>query len=151
MSRIYLPKKELRHLYGREGLTTYQIAKRYGCCQGTVWNRLKEYGIKTRSPWNATDLTKEKLENWYVIQKLSTWEIEKRYGYSRGTVHRKLQEFGILLRTPSDAHIRFPRKDFDGSIQDKAYLLWFARGDLRTRRLGDTIHADCGSTKKAQI
>ncbi|MBI1984872.1 MAG: LAGLIDADG family homing endonuclease [Candidatus Wildermuthbacteria bacterium] len=151
MFRIYLPKRELQRLYKKEGLTTYQIAKRYGCCQGTIWNRLKEYGIKTRFPWNGTALTKAKLQHWYVLKKLSTWEIEKRYGYPRGTVHRKLKEFDILLRTSSEAHIRFPRKDFDGSIQDKAYLLGFTRGDLRIRRLGDTIHADCGSTKKTQV
>lgn len=151
MYRISLPKSELRELYVQEGLTTSQVAERYRCCQATVWKRLHEYGIKLRFPWNATDLTEGKLKKWYLEKKLSTWKIEKQYHYSRGTIHRKLKEFGIITRSLSESHIRVPRKDFAGNIQDKAYLLGFARGDLRTRRIGDTIHADCGSTKEAQI
>ncbi|HEX9721998.1 MAG TPA: hypothetical protein VGA53_01915 [Candidatus Paceibacterota bacterium] len=151
MDRLCFPKKELRHLYEKEKLTTYQIAKRYGCCQGTIWNRLNEYGIKTRFPWNATDLTKERLQNWYLVQKLSTWEIQKRYGYPRGTVHRKLREYEIRRRSYSESHIVYQRKDFDGSLQEKAYLIGFRIGDLRARRKGDTIHVDCASTKESQI
>lgn len=151
MAKLNIPKETLSRLYLGQKLTTYDIADKFGCCQATIWKRLHEYKIKPRSPWNAVDLTKGKLANWYLKQRLSTWEIEKRYGYTRSTVHRKLKEYGIPLRDSSTAHIIFPRQDFKGSTQNKAYLIGFRIGDLRVRRHGDTIHADCGSTKQEQI
>lgn len=150
--KIKISKEGLRELYEGKGFSLHKIAGIFSCCPGTIWKRLHQYGIPTRKlSWNATDLTKKKLWKWYICQKLSTWEIEKRYKYSRGTVHRKLREFGIGTRSASMSHIRTPRKDFDGMLIDKAYLLGFARGDLRVKHKGESIYIACGSTKPAQI
>lgn len=149
-----ISKKELKELYEKEKLSTYAIADIYGCCQGTVWKRLHDFGIHPRRPWNAVDLPKEKLEKLYTTERLSTWQIEKQYGHPRGTVHRKLCEYNIKRRTSAEAHRIYPRKDFDGSGRDKAYLIGFAMGDLRVRKVypnSETIHVDCGSNKIEQI
>lgn len=148
-------KNELKNLYEKEKLTTYEIAEIYNCCQATVWKRLKQFGIQSRPAGTArVNLPKSKLEKLYLKKKLSTWEIEKRYGYPRGTVYRKLCEYKIKRRTRAEAHIVYPRKDFGGSTVDKAYFIGFAIGDLRLRKRyqnSETISVDCGSTKKEQI
>lgn len=154
MKYTEIPKNELRNLYGNQKLTTYEIADIYNCCQATIWKRLHQFDIKTRFPWNAVDLPKTKLKDFYTRKKLSTWEIEKRYGYPRGTVHRKLCEYGIRRRTSAEAHIIYSRKNFNGNKIEKAYLIGFAMGDLRVRKVypnSETIHVDCGSSKKEQI
>lgn len=99
-------------------------------------------------------LTKQKLEYLYLDSGLSTWKIEKQYGYSRSLVYRKLGEYGIRKRNIAQSHITYPRKSFSGDLLEKAYLIGFAMGDLRARRVGsksETIKIGCGSTKKEQI
>lgn len=155
MKRVLLPEKELRQLYEKEGLTTPEIAKRYNCCSATVKKRLHGYNIKPRPPGPPrVDLPKERLEKLYLKKGLSTWEIEKRHGYRRSTVHRKLKKYGIKTRNRAESHIIYPRKDFDGDAEEKAYLIGFALGDLRARKSyenGETIKVDCGSTRIEQI
>jgi len=153
--KVRIPREELKELYEARKMTTYQIARRYNCCQGTIWKRLHEFGIKLRlggSP--RVELSKEKLVKLYIDKKLSTWEIEKRYGYTRSTVYRKLLEYGIKPRGRAESHIIYERKNFSGDPLEKAYLIGFAIGDLRARKIyknSETIHVDCGSTKPEQI
>lgn len=152
--QISIPKSELKNLYEKGKLTTYEIADIYNCCQATAWKRLRQFGIKARFPWNVIDLPKKKLEDLYIKKKLSTWKIEKQYGYPRSTVHRKLCEYKIRRRNRAESHIIYPRKNFDGNKTDKAYLIGFAIGDLRARKIypnSETVLVDCGSTKKEQI
>jgi DNA-binding CsgD family transcriptional regulator len=154
VEKIAIPKEELKKLYQEKKLTTYEIARIFNCSQSTVWKCLHEFGIKPRYPWNAVKLSKKELESLYFKKGLSTWEIEKRMGIPRSTVHRKLIEFGFKLRTRAQSHIIYLRRDFNGSKVDKAYLIGFALGDLRVRKIypnSETIFVDCGSTKKAQI
>jgi hypothetical protein len=154
MRKLIIPKLELKELYLNQDLTTYQIADKFDCCQATIWKRLHEYGIKTRFPWNAVDISKQELQYLYLRRKLSTWEIEKRYGYGRGTIHRKLRKFGIPTRNIASSHFLFPRRDFSGDLSEKAYLIGFAMGDLNVTKRGprsETIIVKCGTTQKAQV
>jgi len=155
IKKIDIPKGELKELYEINKLTTYQIAENYNCCQATIWKKLHAFNIKTRpSGFPRVDLSKTKLMELYIGRKLSTWEIEMRYGYNRSTVHRKLLEYEIKPRTRAESHILYPRKNFSGDPIEKAYLIGFAIGDLRARKVhknSETIHVDCGSTKFEQI
>lgn len=102
----------------------------------------------------AEVLDGEFLKKWYIDEKYSTWAIEKRFGYSRTRVYKALKKHGVPVRTLSASHIRYARTGFSGDSCEKAYLLGFAIGDLRVRRLnkgGGTISIGCGSTKPAQI
>lgn len=154
MRKVFIPEDLLRDLYINQKLTTYQIADKLGFCQGTVWNRLNEYGIKSRLSYVPIKFSKKQLKNWYIDQKLSTWEIEKRFGYSRGTLYGKLKEFNLPTRNIAESHIRFSRKDFSGDILEKAYLIGFRLGDLNVIKRGsqsETITIKCASTKRGQI
>ncbi|MFA4854977.1 MAG: hypothetical protein WC634_00110 [archaeon] len=87
---VKITKKELIELYIKQGLTTFEIAEKYNCCQATIWKRLKQFGIKARLPRspNQNVPSKETLLELYGKKRLSSWEIEKLYGFSRSTVHR---------------------------------------------------------------
>lgn len=151
MVNVLISKADLKDLYLNKALTTYGIAEFYNCSQGIVWKRLKEFNIKTRFPWNKVNLSKTKLRNLYVRNRLSTWQIEKRLKISRGTIYRKLIDYNIPVRNRAQSHIIYPRKNFNENKTKKAYLIGFSIGDLRVRKVyknSETIHVDCGSTKK---
>ncbi len=105
-------------------------------------------------PRRSVVISEEFLRAQYLRNRLSTWKIEKHYGYSRGLVYSALKKLGIPVRTLAISHIKYARQDFSGVPTEKAYIIGFAIGDLRVRRItfrGETIKIDCGSTKTAQI
>ncbi len=152
---VSISKNELKDLYEKKKLTTYEIADIYYCCQGTIWKRLKECGIK-RLPNGRRSfvISKSKLKDLYIKQRLSSRRIAKIYGCAYSTIDHKIREYGFSVKTLAAAHIITLRKNFDGNKTDKAYLIGFAMGDLRVRKKylnSETINIDCGSTKKEQI
>ena len=152
---INLSKRQLERLYLVERMTTFKIADKLGCCQATIWKRLKSFKIKARpSGVERIKLTKKEFKDLYLKKKLSTWQIEKETGIPRGTVHRKLIEFGIKIRDRADSHIIYPRKNFSGDSLEKAYLIGFRIGDLGVRKIypnSKTICVASGSTVIEQI
>lgn len=153
---VEINKEELKNFYENEKLTTYQIAKKLGCSQGTIWKRLIEFKISRRKPHelNSKVPTKEELIELYLNKKLSTWKIERLYGFRRGTIHRKLKEFGLNTRDRADSHIIFERKDFSGNLIEKSYIIGFRIGDLGVRKIypnSKTICVASGSTIPEQI
>lgn len=94
------------------------------------------------------------LESLYADERLSSWTIANRFGVSRSHVLTLLRQYDIPVRTRAEAHKRYSRRPFDGSCEDKAYLLGFAVGDLRVRKQykeSETIGIACSSTHPAQI
>ncbi|MDD4990234.1 MAG: LAGLIDADG family homing endonuclease [Candidatus Pacebacteria bacterium] len=155
MNKVEVPKNKLKDLYEKQKLTSYEIAGLYRCCQATIWKRLLAYGIK-RLPngRNTVVISKSKLKDLYMKQHLSSRKIAKLYGCAYSTVDSKIRRFGFPIKTLAKAHIITPRRNFNGSNSDKAYLIGFAMGDLRVRKMypnSETILADCGSNKKEQI
>ena len=150
-----IPRELLSELYTKKELSTYRIADMLGCCPATVWKRLIQYRICVRPPGTVrVRVTKRQLERLYLREKLSTWKIEKRLAIPRGTIHRKLVEFAIPARDRSDSHIVYPKKDFSGSLVEKAYLIGFRIGDLGVRKFYPGSKVICvatGSTIPAQI
>lgn len=155
MVNILISKVDLKNLYLDKKLTTYNIADIYNCCQGTIWTKLKGYGIK-RFPNGRRSfvISKSKLKDLYIKQRLSSREIAKIYGCAYSTIDYKIREYGFPVKTLAAAHITTLRKNFDGNKTDRAYLIGFAMGDLRVRKVypnSETINVDCGSTKEEQI
>ncbi|MBU2634444.1 MAG: LAGLIDADG family homing endonuclease [Nanoarchaeota archaeon] len=155
MKKLILPKNKLKKLYLEKGFTTFQIAKKLDCCQATIWKRLKELNIKSRLPGvKRVNISKKKLNELYLKKKLSTWKIEKETGIPRSTIHRKLREFNLPTRNLATANTLYPKKDFNGDLLEKAYLIGFRIGDLRVRKPnkgGKTICVACGTTIPEQI
>ena len=153
---ISILKQELKELYIEKRLNTYQIAKKLGCCQATIWKRLHKYKIKLRpSGGHRIKISRKRLEFLYSNKKYSTWKIEKLTNIPRSSIHRKLKELRIPTRDISESHVIYPKKDFNNDVLLKAYLIGFRIGDLRVRKAGGkqsrTIKTDCGSSIPAQI
>lgn len=153
---LKITKEELKNLYEKQGLSTYEIAEKYNCCQATIWKRFKQFGIKARTPnaLNSNVPQKQELIKLYIQRGLSTWEIEKQFGFSRSTVHRKLKEYRIKSRSLAASHFVHPRKDFSGDLIEEAYLIGFRLGDLRVRKMyknSETISVECGTTREEQL
>lgn len=153
--KINISKEEFRNLYENKKLTTFQIANYYGCCQATIWKKLKEFGIKARLPGiKRVKITKKELKNLYLNKNLSTWKIESKLNIPRGTIHRKLKEFGIKTRDLATANNKYPKNNFSGNKIEKAYMIGFRIGDLRVRKQhknSRTICVACSSTIPEQI
>lgn len=174
---VHISKEDLERLYWKEKLSTREIAGRFGYGKSTVEAKMKKYGIAARSRSKAAKLfprtekykiPKEKLEELYWRQKLSVYKIAKLYNCSPSGIFHKFKKFNIPRRTDVEGIIltndercrkiakavtNHPRKDFDGSEQEKSYLIGFSSGDLHVvkKKYGMTIYVYCQSTKKEQI
>lgn len=99
-------------------------------------------------------ITREELEEYYLKQKLSSRKIAKLFNCAYSTIDQKIRRYGFRIRNRSEAHVIYPQNDFSGNLLEKAYLTGFRIGDLRVRKFytnSETIHVDCGSTRKEQI
>ena len=155
MAKIEITKNELQDLYEKKWMTTYEVADFYSCCQATIWKRMKQYKIKCLPNGRRSfNITKKELDDVYMKKGLSSRKIAKLYGCAYSTIDSKIRKFGFPIKTLAGAHVIYQRNDFNGSDLDKAYMIGFAIGDLRVRKVypnSETIHIDCASTKQAQI
>lgn len=70
----------------------------------------------------------------------------------------RLRRYGIKTRTIQEGKAltkpRYPRKDFDGTLNDKAYLIGFRLGDLYIRKThpnSPTVQVHTNTTRQEQV
>ncbi len=151
-NRVLTSKEELVELYKNQGMTTYQVADAIGCCQATVWKRLRQFGVPAHERYRVP-ITKKQLRGLYWTQRLSTRKIAKKFGITRSWVFQKLNEWNIPTRDIAESHI-FNKKPFSGSPTEKAYLIGFRIGDLNVTKNGPkskTIQVKLGTTIREQV
>lgn len=151
---ISILKKDLKKLYIKRKMSTYQIAEYYGCSQATIWKLLHKYNILLRRVGNYLVIPYSVLKGLYVDKKLSSRKIAKIYNCAYSTIDRKIKERGFKIRNRAQAHIVYARRSFSGNLFEKAYLIGFTMGDLRVRKIykdSETIVIDCASTMPEQI
>ena len=106
--RIPINKNDLSKLYLEEGLSPRQVAEKIGVSDRTVRNRLKEFGIKTRTISDALTtfrIDKKELYRLYWEENLSSYEIANRYGVTNVTILKHMVDFGIKRRAKCDCNI----------------------------------------------
>lgn len=157
MKRSDLSCEDLASLYVDQMLSAPEIAKQCGCSVGTIYTRLEECEIAIRSKSEAALLDRgvevscDELKTLYVQEEFSIYEIAERYACSPTTIHRGLKKCGIQARPAGGDEFEYPKKDFDGSGYDYAYLLGFRQGDLHVERGSRAIRIRCTSTRPEQI
>lgn len=104
------------------------------------------------------NIPKNKLVDLYVRQKLSSFQIAKRFFCNQTTIMNRLRVYRIKTRTIQEGKAltapRYPRKDFDGTKSDKAYLIGFRLGDLHIRKThpnSPTIQVHTNTTRQEQV
>lgn len=82
-------------------------------------------------------------------------EIASKYGCNRQTITNYLKKYDIPLKTKAQAQIRYTnRQSFNGSLEEKAYLIGFRLGDLnvyKPSKYSETVVIRCHTTSFAQV
>ena len=91
--RVDIGEARLYHLYEQDGLTQKQIAELIGCSQGTVSEKMREYGIERRS--RQIEIAEVELRRFYKEEGLAQEQIAEILGCGLTTVHRKMRLLGI--------------------------------------------------------
>lgn len=94
MGKVKVDRQKLKKLYYSDKLTHRQIARYFGCAMGTIHNRLKEYGFRSR----ARQWDRQELEELYWKQGLDLARIGKLKGVSLQSVLRIMVKLGIPRR-----------------------------------------------------
>ncbi|MEI6378336.1 MAG: hypothetical protein WCO55_01625 [Candidatus Falkowbacteria bacterium] len=75
-------------------------------------------------------IAKKDLIDLYYGQKLSNYKIGKLYNCSFATVKNRMNEYGLKPLPRTVIQNRYPKKDFNGSLVEKAYMIGFRLGDF---------------------
>jgi intein-encoded DNA endonuclease-like protein len=162
-SKINISKKELKNLYVDRRMSSPEIAKIYHCSPVVIRYWLRKYGIKIRTKSEANrllyniNIPKKDLKKLYLEKKMSSPEIARKFKYSPGLVRNRLREYKIPIRSLQEALLlsntpKYPRHNFSGSLEEKAYLIGFRRGDLYVYRDSQrSVIVSMESSKVAQI
>lgn len=105
------------------------------------------------------DIPEDVLRRLYCEEQLSQEKIAKQLGCSQTAVWRRMRKYGIVARSKSEAAIVASpysslRRDFDGDLCTKAYLLGFCKGDVHAwvrDESSQTIRLMSSTTKLEQI
>lgn len=98
-------------------------------------------------------IPESELRRLYIDERWSPARIGKLYGCDAVTVRARIIESTIPLKSKSAAHVRFSRRDFSGTPEEKAYLLGFRYGDLnvyKPKGASETIVVRSHSTLTVQ-
>ena len=149
-----IQREILTDLYLNQKLSTDDIAKVLKCrSHVTILNYLKKYNIPRRSRLGnrkPININKEVLFNLYQNKKLTQKQIAQKFGHSLFGIQSKMKQYGIKSRDISSAHTKYPKFDFNGKLEEKAYLIGFRLGDLNIIKVHELIQARCSSTIKEQ-
>jgi len=158
-----ISKSELKRLYTDNQLSIKQIANKLGVSYWKIWKSMKIFGIKARTLSEANTLNnlqrkisipKKILEELYSNKRLSSLKIAKIYNCHHSVILNRLKEHNIKRRDAVESNTKYLKKNFNGSQEDKAYMLGFALGDLnivKPNKNGRTLIIQGNSTIPEQI
>lgn len=95
--KILIPESKLNDLYINKRLSSYKIAKIYGCDPTVIQKRLMENNITPRRKLRI-NISKNLLKELYWNKGLSSYKIAKELGIGRTTIYSKLIDYGIGTR-----------------------------------------------------
>jgi hypothetical protein len=98
-----------------------------------------------------TSLLCEELYTLYFEKQLTFAEIARQLGCSPVTIHKRLKACGFQARPSGGSVFEYPKKDFDGNPDEKAYLIGLRLGDLHVEKGNWAIRIRCTSTHQEQI
>jgi len=159
---VYPPiKEDLRRLYVDEKLSAmkiarvYELDKRYASpktAESTILYHLKRLGIVRRdAAEHVRKVTPAMVDEW-VTRYQSGESVEKIAGesVSPGSLFLHLHKRGLQLRDKAEAVVKaltkHPKRPFDGTDEDMAYIVGFAKGDLWATTHGRAVRVKTATT-----
>lgn len=153
--KIKISKKQLKYLYETQKLLIRKLAKVYGCGATTIQRKLHKYDMHVRPSMSVRlNIPKNRIKFLYEKQGKSSTHLAKIYSCSFKTILNRFREYNIKTRDISEAHTKYPKRNFSGDLIEKAYLIGFRIGDLHIRKYeqnGKIVSAQCASTHPEQI
>jgi hypothetical protein len=152
--KFVISQEELSDLYFHKKWSMFQIAKHYGCTHGTIVGRFKQYSLKSRGYLGLRPpicINKSQLNDLYTHKVMSVEQIASKLNCSKGGVERRLNKYKIPLR--GNAHrkpLKYTKQPFNGSLEDKAYLIGFRLGDLNVNSTKQVVVVRGSTTITAQ-
>ncbi len=101
--------------------------------------------------FKRTSISCEELHALYFEKQFTFAEIAQQLNCSPVTVHKHLKACGFQARPAGGSVFEYPKKDFDGSLDEKAYLIGLRLGDLHVEVGNWAIRVRCTSTHQEQI
>lgn len=98
-------------------------------------------------------ISKTLLEKLYYKEKKSKYKIGDVCGCSFKTVLNRMREYGMKPLSRSMMQSTYAKKDFNGDLAEKAYMVGFRLGDLnvyKTTSHSEVIIARCNTTNDEQ-
>lgn len=146
----------LEELYLNQRLSSQAIAKLLHFNSGvTICNYLRKYGIPLRSTLGnrvLLNISKKTLLHLYHKEKLTQEQIAKNFGQISATgVQRLMKKYKISSRSYSEYLTKYPKYNFSGNLEEKAYLIGFRLGDLHVHKAKLLIQVSCSTTIPQQI
>lgn len=150
-----ISKDILIDLYLKQRLSTDAIAKLLSCkSHVTILNYLNKYNIPRRSKLGnrkSINISKKTLIDLYYNEKLTQKQIAKNFGnQSAEGIRRLMKIYNLKPRNYSETNTKYPKFNFGGNLNEKAYLIGFRLGDLNIYKVHELIQARCSSTIKEQ-
>jgi hypothetical protein len=155
-------KEDLEMLYLEERLSAARIATVYGLkyknpkvAESTILYQLKKNGIRRRdSAEHNRKVTKNMIDQW--VERYQSGESLKQIAGTAVdpvTVWNHLSRRGLKLRDKVEAQIqavtKYERRQFQGDLVEKAYLMGLRYGDLHVVRHGRAIRVRVSTTHPA--
>ncbi len=107
-----LPDAKVIELYA-EGESCEKVARRDGCSETTMYNRLKSLGVVIRSRSKANQIFPDFIFMSLYNLGLSSSQIGRLLGVDSSTVTKRLHTLGFPLRSRQVAHrIRYTEQEF---------------------------------------
>jgi len=140
-----------------------KLQKIYHYYPKTIRELLKKHKIRIRTKSEARkvfyniNIPPKELRKLYLERKMSSNKIAKKFNCAPPSIRERLREHNILIRSHYKAHLlcnrpRYKRHDFNGTPQEKAYLIGFRQGDLHVSQARPrTIVVSVASSKREQI
>jgi intein-encoded DNA endonuclease-like protein len=150
-------RKDLDEMYNSQRMTLREIAQHLGVSVGVVCRQMDALDLPRRSISDARRIPLDEAEIVRLYEERhSLDEIAQRFNVCANTILDRLKAYNIDRRGLSEAHITYPRRDFDGNPLTKAYLQGFCHGDMSVSMATDgmrcaTIEVSSSTTKEAQL
>jgi hypothetical protein len=101
--------------------------------------------------FRSSSISCEELYTLYIEKQLTFVQIADLFGCSPVTIHKRLKACGLKARPAGGSVFEYPKKDFDGKLTEKAYLIGLRLGDLHVELGNWAIRVRCTSTHQEQI
>jgi len=101
-NKVNIPKEDIEACLAK-GMSSVRIGRELGFGATTIFNKMKEYGLKPTALRHQDYWNKEKLYRMYYDENKSTLQIGKEFGVHNTYITRAMSKLGIPRRNISEA------------------------------------------------